>query len=30
MADNNETKVVNKTELVQEFVEKCRKSGKVT
>ena len=30
MADNNETKVANKAELVQEFVEKCRKSGKVT
>ncbi len=30
MAENNETKVVNKAEMVQEFVEKCRKNGKVT
>ncbi len=30
MADNNETKVTNKAEMVQEFVEKCRKNGKVT
>ena len=29
MADNNEAKV-NKAEMVQEFVEKCRKNGKVT
>ena len=30
MAENNETKVVNKAEMVQEFVETCRKNGKVT
>ncbi len=30
MAENNEKTTVNKAELVQEFVEKCRKSGKVT
>jgi len=30
MAENNEKTTVNKAELVQEFVEKCRKNGKVT
>ena len=30
MAEKNETTTVNKAELVQEFVEKCRKNGKVT
>ena len=30
MAENNEKTTANKAELVQEFVEKCRKNGKVT
>ena len=30
MAENSEKTTVNKAELVQEFVEKCRKNGKVT
>jgi len=29
MAENNEVKEVNVNELVQEFIDKCRKNGKI-